>query len=129
MPARDIVPSGAPCWIDLFSSDPDRAEQFYGAIFGWTAQHSGPEYGNYVTFTKNDVAIAGMMRNDASAGTPDMWSTYLSTPDAKATSEAAVAAGGTVYVEPMQVADLGTMGMVADTGGAAIGLWQPGTHK
>jgi predicted enzyme related to lactoylglutathione lyase len=29
----------------------------------------------------------------------------------------------------MAVADLGTMGMVADAGGAAIGLWQPGLHK
>jgi predicted enzyme related to lactoylglutathione lyase len=29
----------------------------------------------------------------------------------------------------MPVGDLGTMGMVADPGGAAIGVWQPGQHK
>ena len=40
MPARDSAPAGAPCWIDLFSSDPDRAEEFYGEIFGWTAEHT-----------------------------------------------------------------------------------------
>jgi predicted enzyme related to lactoylglutathione lyase len=129
VPARDAAPSGAPCWIDLFSSDPDRAAEFYGRIFGWSAEQTPPEYGGYVNFTKNGVMIAGMMRNDGSAGQPDAWTTYLSTPDAKATSEAAAAAGGQVHLEPMQVMHLGTMGMVADPGGAAVGLWQPGEHK
>jgi predicted enzyme related to lactoylglutathione lyase len=32
-------------------------------------------------------------------------------------------------IEPMQVDDLGTMGVVADPGGAVIGMWQPGSHK
>jgi predicted enzyme related to lactoylglutathione lyase len=27
------------------------------------------------------------------------------------------------------VADLGTMALVSDPGGASVGLWQPGTHK
>lgn len=129
MPASDSAPSGAPCWIDLFSSDPDRATEFYGAIFGWTAEEPSAEYGGYVNFTKNGVLIAGMMRNDGSTGQPDVWTTYLSVPDAKATTEAAVAAGGQVHLEPMQVGPLGSFGLVADPGGAAIGLWQPGVHQ
>ncbi len=128
MPAREAIPSGAPCWIDLFTSDPDRAAEFYGSIFGWTAEPAPPEFGGYVNFTRNGAMIAGMMPNDGSAGTPDTWTTYLSTPDAKATAEAAVAAGGQVYLEPMQVMDLGSMAVVADPGGAVIGLWQPGLH-
>ena len=126
MPTRDAAPLGAPCWIELFSSDPDHAEQFYGELFGWTAEPTGPEYGGYVNFRLGDALVAGMMRNDGSAGTPDVWSTYLAVADAKATAEAAVAAGGQVLVEPMQVGPLGTMGLLADPGGAAIGMWQPG---
>src|SRR3954452_4548428 len=129
MLARDAAPFGAPCWIDLFTSDPDRAERFYGEIFGWTAEHAGPEYGGYVNFRRGDALVAGMMRNDGSAGTPDVWNTYLAVADAKATAEAAVTAGGQVLVEPMQVGPLGAMGLLADPGGAAIGLWQPGTHR
>ncbi len=34
-----------------------------------------------------------------------------------------------MYLEPQQVMTLGTMAMVADPGGAAIGIWQPGEHK
>jgi predicted enzyme related to lactoylglutathione lyase len=129
MPASVPAPSGAPCWIDLFSSDPDRATEFYGAIFGWEAEASGPEYGGYVNFSRNGVRVAGMMRNDGSAGQPDAWTTYLSVPDAKATTEAVRAAGGQVYMEPLQVGSLGTMGLVADPGGAAIGLWQSDDHR
>lgn len=128
MPARDTAPSGTPSWIDLFTSDPGRATAFYGAIFGWEAQETGLEYGGYVNFTKNGVLVAGMMPNDGTAGTPDMWTTYLSVPDAKATAEAAVAAGGQVHLEPVQVMELGTMAVLGDPGGAAIGLWQPALH-
>ena len=128
MPARDAAPSGTPCWIDLFTADPDRAKEFYGALFGWEAQDTGPEYGGYVNFTKNGAMVAGMMSNDGAAGAPDSWNTYLSVPDAKAATEAAVAAGAQVYVEPMPVMELGSMAVLADPGGAAIGLWQPGLH-
>jgi uncharacterized protein len=129
MAPRDAAPLGAPCWIDLFSSDPDRAADFYGQIFGWAAEPAGEEYGGYVNFALGGARIAGMMRNDGTAGTPDVWSTYLAVADAKAAAEAALAAGGQVLLEPMQVLELGTMGMLADPGGAAVGMWQPGTHR
>jgi predicted enzyme related to lactoylglutathione lyase len=128
MATREFAPLGAPCWIDLLTSEPDRAREFYGEIFGWTAEQSGEEYGGYVNFRRGDALVAGMMHNDGSAGTPDVWSTYLAVADAKAASDAAVGAGGQVLLEPMQVGELGSMGLLADPGGAAIGLWQPGTH-
>jgi uncharacterized protein len=129
MPTRDSAPLGAPCWIDLLSSDPERAKDFYGQLFGWTAEQGGEELGHYVTFSKGDAVVAGMMKNQGDSGLPDAWSTYLASADAKATSEAAAASGGQVIVEPMDVMDLGTMAFLVDSGGAAIGIWQPGTHK
>lgn len=129
MPATAPAPTGAPCWVELLSSDPDRATEFYGAIFGWTADAPATDFGGHVNFRRNGVLIAGMMRNDGPTGQPDVWSTYLSVSDAKATTEAAVAAGAQVYVEPMEVGDLGSMSVVADPGGAAIGMWQPGAHQ
>ena len=46
MPAPTLI-AGAPCWIDLYSSDADRAAAFYGALLGWDATDPGPEYGGY----------------------------------------------------------------------------------
>jgi uncharacterized protein len=74
------------------------------------------------------VRIAGCMGAQPGSGMPDAWSVYLTAADARKTVAAAAADGGTVLVEPMDVADLGTMAVLSDPGGAGIGLWQPGTH-
>ena len=128
MPTRDSTPAGAPCWIDLLTSDPDRALQFYGELFGWTAEVGGAEFGGYTTFFKDGSKVAGCMQNDGQSGSPDVWTVYLAVDDAQAAVDLAAANGGEVYLAPMEVADLGSMAMVADAGQAAVGLWQPGSH-
>jgi uncharacterized protein len=129
MPNRDTTPLGAPCWIDLFSTDTDRSRAFYGALFGWTAEVGGPEFGGYITFSKDGRRVAGCMTNDGQSGMPDVWSLYLCTDDAEITAKAGEAHGGSTIVPPMQVADLGTMALLIDSGQAAVGLWQPGSHS
>src|SRR5688572_8876685 len=126
MPRRETTPTGAPCWIDLYSSDPERSRAFYGALFGWTAEETGPEYGGYVNFLKDGEPVAGMMRNDGSTGQPDGWSIYLQTDDAEKAVEVAAANGGEVIVPAMPVMDLGAMAVIADPGNAAVGIWHPG---
>ncbi|ODU02034.1 MAG: hypothetical protein ABS81_18980 [Pseudonocardia sp. SCN 72-86] len=128
MPAHTVSPAGAPTWFDLFSSDPDRAAEFYRGVVGWEVdRHRSDEFGGYVTFTHGGHRVAGMMRNDGTTGTPDGWTVHLAVDDAKATTEAVVAAGGMVVVEPLQVGDLGTMAVVVGAGGA-VGMWQHGAH-
>jgi predicted enzyme related to lactoylglutathione lyase len=129
VPKRDEAPIGAPCWVDLFTSDPDRSRAFYGELFGWTAEEPNQEFGGYFNFTKDGVRIAGGMRNDGSSGQPDGWSVYLATDDTEKTVAGATAHGGQVVVPPMAVGDLGTMAVVSDPGGAVIGMWQPGAHR
>ncbi|MGL4307195.1 MAG: VOC family protein [Mycobacteriaceae bacterium] len=129
MPIREEAPVGAPVWLELLSSDKHRAEDFYGAVFGWTAQHLGEQFGNYVNFFQDDAPIAGMMANESAGEISDTWSTYLNTADARVTLSAAVAAGSKPIVEAVDVMDLGVMGFVSDPTGAAIGLWQPLAHK
>src|SRR5262245_12591196 len=107
VPKPTFTLSGSPCWVDLFTSDPDRAIAFYGSLFGWQAERTGEEFGGYINFSKDGERIAGAMQNDGTAGAPDAWSVYLRTADAAATTEAAAAQGGQVYVPPMAVADLG----------------------
>ena len=128
MPKRDAAPLGAPCWIDLMTSEKDRSRAFYGDLFGWTSEEAGDEFGNYVNFSKDGIRVAGAMGNEPGSGVPDGWSVYLASADAQATADAAAANGGTVAVAPMPVGDLGTMAVLLDPSGAAIGVWQPGTY-
>jgi uncharacterized protein len=129
MPKRDSAPVGAPCWIELFTSDVEKGRAFYHELFGWTSDDPAEELGGYFTFYKDGVRVAGGMHNDGQSGAPDVWSVYLASEDAKATADAAKANGGQVMVEPMEVMDLGSMVVVGDVGGAVIGAWQPGTHQ
>jgi predicted enzyme related to lactoylglutathione lyase len=117
---------GTPCWVDLFTSDPATSKEFYGRLFGWTAEES-EEFGGYITFSLDGQPVAGGMRNDGSDGQDDLWSVYLATPDIARTLAAATEHGGTVHVEPMAVADLGSMGVLVDAGQAWVGAWQADT--
>ncbi|MGP7997684.1 MAG: VOC family protein [Streptosporangiaceae bacterium] len=129
MPARESAPAGAPCWVDLMTSDTARSRDFYGAVFGWAAEEPNPEFGGYFNFTKNGVRVAGCMTSEPGSGLPDTWSVYLATDDAAKTLEAAAGHGAQIVVPAMTVGDLGTMAMLTDPSGAAIGIWQPGLHK
>lgn len=129
MPHRDSAPLGAPCWVDLYTSDPDQATDFYGQLFGWTAESAGEEYGGYLTFSKGSDVVAGAMRNDGEQGAPDAWTIYLATDDIAAVAAATEANGGQVVMGPMEIPQAGHMAIVADSGEAAVGVWQPGEHK
>lgn len=129
MPQPDNSVPGAPIWIDLMTTDPERAEEFYGELFGWTADSLGDEYGGYIEFRKSGNDVAGAMRSQPDTGPPNVWSLYLMTENAESTAEATKAAGGQVLVAPMQVSDFGSMVVVLDSAGAAVGGWQPGKHR
>lgn len=123
----DARPTGAPCWIDLMTSDPARSHAFYAATFGWTAGESSEEFGGYAMYLLDGVPVAGVMPSVPGQGVSDAWSVYLHTPDADKLTEVATAAGATTIVPPMPVADLGTMVVLAGPDGAAVGAWQPGS--
>jgi predicted enzyme related to lactoylglutathione lyase len=126
---RSSAPLGAPTWIDLLTSDLDRAQEFYGTVFGWTFESAGPEYGGYVTASKNGRPVAGLMGNNPEFGAPDGWTTYLHSADVDATLAAASAAGGVMCGEPMDIPDKGRMATLTDPTGAFVGLWQPNGHN
>ena len=128
MPTRDSAPLGAPCRIDLATSDPSRATAFYGEIFGWDAVDAGPGYGGYITCFRGGLPVAGMVHNPAGSGHRDAWTTYLATPDAAATTATAQAHGAQVLLDPTTVVAQGTMAVYIDPSGAEIGAWQSSEH-
>jgi predicted enzyme related to lactoylglutathione lyase len=129
MPTRDTpFTPGTPCWIDLFSSDTARSKSFYGSVLGWDFEDSGPEFGGYITARSEGHQVAGLMLNDGQAGTPDQWNTYLATQDIDASIAAATERGATLVVPAMVVADQGSMALLIDPAGGAVGLWQSDKH-
>jgi hypothetical protein len=129
MTARASAPIGAPCWVDLATSDTDRSRAFYGELFGWSADEPNPEFGGYFNFAKDGALVAGCMASEVGVGPGNVWSVYLTTDDARKTVDTAAANGGQVIVPAMDVGDLGTMAVVSDPTGAVIGMWQPAQHE
>lgn len=129
MPTREETPLGAPAWIDLASSDVEKSKAFYSALFGWTLQDAGPEYGGYINAHMDGKAVAGMIANNPEWNAPDGWTTYFATDDIDATLQRVADNGGGNCMQAMEVPQLGYMGLFGDPSGAVVGLWQPLAHK
>lgn len=128
MPVRYRAPVGAPTWIDLTSSDVDRARDFYGIVFGWTFEAAGPEYGGYINAAKDGHPVAGLMANNPEWQAPDRWTIFFHTDDINATVSTLTAAGGLSCIAPMEVPAKGFMSLATDPSGAPFGCWQPLDH-
>lgn len=128
MSERTSYAPGTPCWVDLGTPDIDAAVEFYGGLFGWDIPEAenAEQTGGYRQAMLRGKPVAGMMPL-MQEGQPPAWSTYVSVEDADATVAKAKDAGATVFAEPMDVMELGRMAVFADSNGAVIGIWQPGT--
>ncbi len=128
MPGTDRFPVGAPCWVDLWTSDVEGSRAFYAQLFGWEAMEPSEEFGGYFMFHRNGQPIAGGM-GDMGPQMPanDTWKIYLSTDDIAGEAAALEASGAEVVAPPMAVADLGQNMVFVDPTGAQLGAWQPET--
>jgi predicted enzyme related to lactoylglutathione lyase len=118
--------AGTPTWVDLGTPDIDATTEFYGGLFGWKANETGEDHGGYVRYALHgaDVAGAAPLMSEAQ---PIAWTSYFAVDDADATAARISDAGGQVIAAPMDVMDLGRMGVFVDPTGAAFGIWQAGT--
>ena len=132
MPAYTEVNYGAPCWVDLTSTILEDVKPFYSALFNWTFQDIGPEFGHYnLISVGNDIAGGAMQFSPEFMGPVpiDAWSLYFATEDVEATISRAVELGGKGFNQAHQVGEQGTMGELVDPSGAIVGLWRPEQRK
>jgi predicted enzyme related to lactoylglutathione lyase len=123
MKVTEILP-GSPCWTQLSTSDVDAAKTFYGGLFGWSAETDPrPEVGGYTMFQLNGspvAAVAPLM----DPRQPVRWMLSFDTKDIDASTQASKKAGAQVWMEPMDVMDIGRWALLSDPTGAAYSLWQ-----
>jgi predicted enzyme related to lactoylglutathione lyase len=131
MGTRDSYEPGTFCAVDLATTDPDGAKEFYGALFGWEAEDVSPGEGmTYTIFGREGDAVAGMFEQPAEsreAGMTPHWISYVSVTDADATAARAAELGGEVVQEPLDILDVGRMAAVQDPTGSGVAVWQAGT--
>ncbi|TWV30646.1 VOC family protein [Streptomyces misionensis] len=124
-----VQPEGTPCWADAMFTDLEGAKKFYGEVLGWTFGASTSEYGNYTQAYADGRAVAAVVPPMPGQEGQSQWCLYFASPDAAATAERVRRAGGDVLMEPMPIADFGTMCLAREPSGAVFGVWQAGTHE
>jgi predicted enzyme related to lactoylglutathione lyase len=130
MPDRDGYITGVPCWVDSSHADPERAAEFYSALFGWEIEDVMPSGspGSYLIgrLHGGDVAAIAGQADDTAA--PPAWSTYIWVEDADEAAARTWAAGGRVVTEPYDVPGAGRMAVLRDPDGAEFRVWQAKGH-
>jgi uncharacterized protein len=131
MGEQDRYIAGVPCWVDTTQPDPERAVDFYRALFGWDFEDTMPpgSEGRYYAarLPGGDVAAVSSPADGAANGAT--WNTYVWVEDADETAARVRGAGGSVLMEPFDIGDAGRMAVFADPEGAVFSVWQAGRHR
>jgi predicted enzyme related to lactoylglutathione lyase len=129
---RSSYTPGTFCWVELSTSDQDAAKAFYGELFGWENEDNPVGDGMYYSMQsvggKNVAAIATQPQQQAAAGVPPLWNSYVSVDNADEVAARASELGATVHAPPFDVMDAGRMAVLQDPQGAHVMLWQPAGH-
>lgn len=106
--------------IELNTDDVTKAKKFYKGLFKWKLGAMGPGY------TGIDVGkgTGGGMQKKPMPEAPTQWLPYVEVDDVKKTVAKARKLGATVYVDYMEIGDMGAIGVFSDPTGASIGVWE-----
>jgi uncharacterized protein len=117
---------GAMVWNELGTRDPEAAQRFYGALFGWTFEGAGElETGGteYVTIRNGEPLNGGIRRiGEMEGDTPAHWLPTFGVADIDASVGAVGEAGGHVLFGPVDVGP-GRIAVVKDSQRAALTLY------
>jgi len=125
-------PNGVFSWVDLGTTDPDGAKNFYGGLFDWSFLDLPTSSGMVYSMAQLEgYMVCGLGPIDPesqSQGIPPHWTSYVKHDDVDAVVARVGDAGGVVIMPPFDVDESGRMAIIQDPTGAMVGIWQPGTH-
>ena len=113
---------GSVSWIELHSSDVNKAKAFYGSVFGWGTHDSDMGGTAYTEFKIGDASIAGgTPLRPGEENVPSHWLVYFAVADVDATTKQAQELGGSALVPAMDFPG-GRFSVIRDPQGAVFGL-------
>jgi hypothetical protein len=129
MGKRTSYEPGTFSWVELVTTDPAGAKEFYGGLLGWSFEDNPvPGDGVYTMCSVDGDAVAGVWEQpeqQRQAGVPPNWFNYVTVVSADETASRAAELGGAVHAEPFDVMEVGRMAVIADPTGAMFGIWEP----
>ena len=110
--------------VELNTDDPGRAKAFYSELFAWKLEDMQLPGGTYTMIGVGEGTGGGIMQHPM-PGAPSFWLAYVLVDDIHAATQKAKSLGAGVIRDVMEVPDMGSLSIITDPTGAALGLWQP----
>lgn len=118
--AQRVGETGAICWAELDTTDPESAAKFYTKVFPWTAKTS-PEY---TEWQLQGTSIGGMMKIPKEWGpVPPNWLVYFMVDDVDAAVKKAGGLGAAPIVPGMDIPNMGRFAVLKDPQGAVFAVF------
>ena len=134
--AQLVNEHGALAWNEHVSKDPQKAQDFYSDLFGWSFErqgsddkrdeaNEGPPYWTFSSESSGGAPLGGLteMNENYPADTPSHWGVYFAVDDADAAAETAKSEGGEIRMEPFDTPP-GRIAVLADSGGVGFSVIQ-----
>jgi uncharacterized protein len=112
-------------WYELSTTDLAAAKTFYAAVVGWAVGDAAMPGAAYSLFSAGETSIGGAMQLPETArrmGAKPMWIGYVGVDDVDAAVGRLKSLGGTLYVPPTDIPDIGRFAVVADPQLATLAL-------
>ena len=132
MGKRERYQPGTFCSVDLATTDPAGARDFYGRLFGWEAEAvPGGEETDYAMMKLDGDEVCAVYEAHGDWGegvAPSHWFSSVSVESADATAARAAELGGEVIGKAFEVFDMGRVAVMREPTGAVFGAWQPRSY-
>lgn len=109
-------------WFEVHTAQPQRAKDFYGAVFGWSFDDSMP---GYSMIQLGEGAPIGGGIADSGGAYPDGAVFVVQVPDVVAALDAAAANGGSIVAAAKSMPTGLSFGYAANPDGSVFGVWSP----
>lgn len=118
---------GAPvAWFEITSNEPERAQKFYGELFGWTISVD-PSMNGYgmVDTGGGEGAVGGGIGRSGGPDDPVGVKIYLRVDDLEEYLSRAEQLGGARVGQPVELpGGWGTIAVLTDPDGNQVGIWK-----
>lgn len=118
---------GAYTWAEIYTRDPEKADAFFPAVFGYGVKHLQDDAIDFSLYDLGADPVLGRMRmTDFPSEVPAHLNVYFTVPDCDAAVAKATSLGGTLGFGPLTI-PFGRFAYLRDPQGAAFSVIDPGT--
>jgi uncharacterized protein len=110
--------------VELHTTDPAKAKDFYGKLFTWKMEDMEMGPGMTYTMLKPGEGTGGGLMKQMAPGAPSSWLAYVIVDDINASTALAKSLGAQVVTDVTEIPGMGWFSIIVDPTGAALGLWK-----